>query len=213
MGVQSGKSDQGGLDSGGGPPATAELSPLGCLVEKARSHDEGAWRELYDRLSPVLRAVARRYDLGAADVDDVVAMTWVKCFEHIGRLREPRALPGWLVTTCRHESLALIRRRQRCVPVVNDALILLAADASAGSSSAEDPENAVVEREERELLRVAVGALPERQRLLVNALAELDEGQGYQEVAVSLSMPIGSIGPTRGRAVSRLRRHMTSLVA
>ncbi len=213
MGVQNGKPDDEGAECSGGAPGAAEPSFVGSLVEKARSHDDEAWRELHDRLSPVLRAVARRYDLGAADVDDVVAMTWAKCFEHIGRLREPRALPGWLVTTCRRESLAVIRSRQRCVPVVGDALTVLAADAFAWSATAEDPEDAVVEREELELLRVAVGALPERQRLLVNALAELDRGQGYQEVAVSLSMPVGSIGPTRGRAVRRLRREMTSLVA
>ena len=51
----------------------------------------------------------------------------------------------------------------------------------------------------------AIDALPARQRELMLALLAEPE-PSYAEVARALEMPIGSIGPTRARALARLRR-------
>jgi DNA-directed RNA polymerase specialized sigma24 family protein len=59
-------------------------------------------------------------------------------------------------------------------------------------------------RDQRKRLYLAIMALPERQRtILVELLRE--EDQSYVALARRLSIPVGSIGPTRQRAVSRLR--------
>jgi RNA polymerase sigma factor (sigma-70 family) len=201
------RSDRGGRQAWDEPDAV----PLCELVAAARAGEGRAWAALHARFSPLLRAVARRHRLDAVDIDEVVQLTWVKCFEHLDRLREPGALSGWLVTTCRREALGMLRGRWRCVPVAEEVFPRLAAGDEPAVSR--DPLDAVLELEAGVILREAVAALPARQRLLVTALLQEDGGQGYGELAESLSMPVGSIGPTRLRAVQRLRRDLSTLVA
>src|SRR4051812_43410268 len=87
------------------------------LVAHARSGNNRAWTALVERFLPVVRAVARSYRLADNDVDDVGQTVWVLLLKHIDRIREPRALPAWLITTTRRESLRLIRQQRRAVLV------------------------------------------------------------------------------------------------
>ena len=87
------------------------------LVESARAGDAAAWDALVDRYLPLVTAVIRRLRLSPADADDVNQTVWLRLVEHLDALREPRALPGWLATTARHEGLRLIKRRARDLPV------------------------------------------------------------------------------------------------
>jgi len=50
-----------------------------------------------------------------------------------------------------------------------------------------------------------VEQLPTRSQLLLRLLSA-DSPLSYKEISESLSMPIGSIGPTRARALEQLRR-------
>src|SRR3954447_23411750 len=87
------------------------------LVESARAGDAAAWDALGARHLPLVPAVIRRLRLSAADADDVNQTVWLRLVEHLDSLREPRALPGWLVTTARNEALRIIRLRGRNTPV------------------------------------------------------------------------------------------------
>ena len=59
--------------------------------------------------------------------------------------------------------------------------------------------------ERSDLLWRAFAALPERCQALLRVLMA-DPPPSYQQVAAAMDMPIGSIGPTRGRCLERLRR-------
>jgi len=63
----------------------------------------------------------------------------------------------------------------------------------------------VIERERAEAVRDAVRRLPEHQRRLLDWMLT-HPGAGYAEISQDLAMPIGSIGPTHGRALQRLRK-------
>ena len=149
------------------------------------------------RLIARIGAVARAHRLPAHHVDDVVQTTLLRLLEHRESIREPRALGAWLQTTARHESLRVLRDGARVRPVCPDDL---------EDGAEPSPLQPHVERGERRtaLLR-AIDALPPRQRdLMLVLLAEPEPS--YAEVARRLGMPIGSIGPTRARALERLRR-------
>ena len=73
--------------------ALAGRVELSCLAREAAAGDESAWNELVRRLDGVLRGVARRYRLAAADVDDVVQTTWLRAVDHVGRLDDPGRSP------------------------------------------------------------------------------------------------------------------------
>ena len=140
--------------------------------------------------------------LNAADTEDVVQTVWMKLTEHIGTLREPAAIGGWLSQTAHRECLRLYRRREYACDVEGFALV----------DPADGPEAVVVTRSEHETLSGALGRLPKRDQTLLGVLMK-DANPSYHLVSQTLGMPIGSIGPTRGRALDRLRREYDALVA
>jgi RNA polymerase sigma factor (sigma-70 family) len=174
------------------------------LVSHARDGDERAWELLVERYSRLLWWMARRHRLPAEEAADVVQLTWLRCLEHLDTLREPRALGSWLVTTCRRESLRVLRTSARCGPVDlegDDSTL-----AESLWSSVKDPVDVVMQEESGRLLQEAVSALPPRQRDVLMALSESSDGTDrYATASRRLGIPIGSMGPTRRRALDRLR--------
>jgi RNA polymerase sigma factor (sigma-70 family) len=184
------------LLEGGGDRAAASPSDLAGLARRAAAGDERAWEALVARLDGVLRSVLRRYRLAPADVDDVVQTTWLRALGHLHRLDEPGAIGSWLVVTARREALRSLQRGVR--EALTDEL---------EPFDVEDetrPEQVALERERDAALRRAVARLAGRQRELVMRLLATP-APTYEELSEQLDMPIGSIGPTRERALARLR--------
>ena len=167
------------------------------LVHAARSRDPNAWESLVTRFTPMLRSVARDYRLSAADIDDVVQATWTAAFTHIAQLREPESFSGWLCVTARRQALRTIKSRQREIAV----------EEPRHPDESDHPmfESSLVQEEQRAAVHAAVERLPDRQRSLITALF-YGSTSSYQALSSNLRMPPGSIGPTRDRALARLRR-------
>lgn len=167
---------------------------LEALVQALRVNDDVAWRQLTARFEGMMRSIARSYRLSRADVDDVVQTVWVRLYEHVGRLREPNAIAGWLATTTRRESLRLLQARTR-EHVTDDVALFDGAET-------ERPESELLATERHDILWRALGTLPPHQRRLMTLLTTEPD---YRAVSATLQMPIGSIGPTRARSVARLQ--------
>jgi RNA polymerase sigma factor (sigma-70 family) len=169
---------------------------LNETVKAAVRGDARAWDALVRRFTPLIRHVARGYRLAPHDVDDVVQACWLSALGSIHTLREPEAVGAWLMTTARRQSL---RAHQSSVRE------LLTDSPFPDTYAAPDClEREVMRTERAEVLRDAVRRLSGRQRSLLEALiAEPD--RSYVDVSEGLGMPIGSIGPTRERGLSRLR--------
>jgi RNA polymerase sigma factor (sigma-70 family) len=169
------------------------------LVEAARRREGPAWDELMRRYGGLVRGVVARYRLQEADAADAVQNTWLRAVEQLDALRDPERLGGWLATTAGRECLALIRRARRERPddVAGDGLVC----ADSG------PEALAVAAELNLALSIAVATLPERRQQLVHELFCRPD-RDYEQVSQSLDMPLGSIGPTRGRTLSTLRTRL-----
>jgi len=174
--------------------------PTEALVAAAADGQPQAWRELIDRYAVLVRSVCRSHRLSDADADDVAQLTWLRAVEHIGRLRDPERFGAWVATTARRECLRVLQGRKRVVPTCDEVRNPLFA-------AHVDEDDIALAAERRVAVRQALRVLPDRQRTLLRLLHSESE-PSYEDIGRRLGMPIGSIGPTRGRALERLRKEM-----
>jgi RNA polymerase sigma factor (sigma-70 family) len=174
-----------------------DLAAVARLVRRAAAGESRAWDELVSQFTPRMRAAARGFRLSRTDVDDVVQAAWLAAFQHINRLEKPESIGSWLLVTVRRAALRSLQRNAR--EVVMDE------PPSPTEPDAAGPASVVIEAERRVAVIAAVKRLPDRHRPLVDpAVAEAKTS--YAELSVQLGMPVGSIGPTRGRVLARMRR-------
>ena len=170
------------------------------LVEAAAAGEAQAWQELIDRYAVLIRSVCRSHRLCEADGEDVAQLTWLRAVEHIGRLRDPERFGAWVATTARRECLRVLQGRKRVVPTCDEVRNPLFA-------AHVDEEEIAVAAERRAAVRQALTVLPSKQQTLLRLLHSERE-PSYDVISSTLGMPIGSIGPTRGRALERLRKEI-----
>jgi len=178
-------------------------APLSQLVERARRRDERAWAELVSRHAGLVWSVARAHRLGEADAADVAQATWMTLLEHIHDVREPAAVGGWIATAARRECLRVLRRRER---------VVISAEAPERADDAAELDARLLTSERDRALWAAFRRLGSRDQALLRMLTA-DPAPSYEEIGAALGMPIGSIGPTRARALERLRRQLDAQVA
>lgn len=172
---------------------------VGVLVMQAAGGDQEAWNALVDRFSSTVWAIARGHRLNPSDAADVFQTTWLRLVEHLDKIQQPERIGAWLATTARHESLRVLRMGGR--QVANGADFETIPD----SSSDRAPDADLITSEQSQLINELVELLPVRSQTLLRLLSA-DSPLSYKDISEALSMPIGSIGPTRARALDQLRR-------
>jgi len=168
------------------------------LVAGALTGDEGSWSEIVHRHTNLVMARVRQFRLTPQQAEDVAQTVWLNLLEHLGDLREPAALPGWISTATRHECIRMTNLSRRSIPV----------DPTTGRLDAQDEvelDGELLRSERHSALRAALAELPVHQRELL-LLLSTDPPPSYQEVSARLGIPVGSIGPTRQRGLARLRQ-------
>jgi RNA polymerase sigma factor (sigma-70 family) len=168
-----------------------------AAVRAAAGGDQASYERLVAQFAGLVWSVARAHRLSRSDAEDVAQAVWLRLMEHLGRIREPRKLAGWLSTTTRNECLALLRSGQRTVP---------SADAAMASGDRATAVDHLLLAERQHALLEAFASMGESCRALLRLLS-LHPPIGYREVSDALGIPVGSIGPTRQRCLDQLRRH------
>jgi RNA polymerase sigma factor (sigma-70 family) len=175
------------------------------LVRRAGRGDEDAWAALVGRYQNFVWAVVRGHRLSAADAADAAQTTWVRLVEHLDDIQEPERLGPWLATTAHRECLRIIRIARREMPSSHESDLLDAAQE-------EEYPTDLVDRGRALELWTAFGRLPARSQALLRMLAA-EPQPTYREISDALGMPVGSIGPTRARALDQLRYEMGRISA
>jgi RNA polymerase sigma factor (sigma-70 family) len=170
-----------------------------CVVA-ARDGDRRALDVLVADLTPLVWHVARGHGLDRSTAEDVVQTVWLALLRHLDRLVEPRALAGWLVVATRREA------QRTWTPARREAAL---SDELADQLESEYglPEDAALVDDRDHRLWRAFGRLSQKCQELLR-LTVLAGRAEYRAVAEALSMPRGSIGPTRGRCLTTLRTHL-----
>jgi len=172
------------------------------LVTGARNGDKQAWDQIVERYAPLIWSICRQFRLGDADCEDAGQVVWLHLVSQLASLRDPAALPGWLVTTTRRECLRARRDAAR-LPLPTGAYI---DEGNIADTKAALAEEELLLAERHAALREAFSDLPPGYRQLV-ALLIADPPLSYAEISARLGIPVGSIGPSRRRCLARLRHH------
>lgn len=165
-----------------------------------RAGQSAAMATLVDEVTPLLWHLARQQGLSHQAAEDVVQNTWLKLVEHAPSIADPQAVLKWLITTTKRDSWAVVARRQRDEPSAYGDVREQEPDATAPS-----PEDSLLADVDGKLVWQHFATLPERCKALLRVIAFADKPD-YATVAQSLGMPVGSIGPTRGRCLAKLRQ-------
>jgi RNA polymerase sigma factor (sigma-70 family) len=175
---------------------------LAELLTEARAGRRDSLDAIVRELTPLLWQVARAQGLDRDSAEDVVQTTWLSLLRHLHGIRTPAALTGWLVTVAKREAWRVVRagRGERPMDEV----------AAAGVVDPDPvPEETLLTTERDRALWAAVRQLSTRCQRLLRIVA-FSHRPDYGILAEALDMPQGSIGPTRGRCLAKLRRLLLS---
>ena len=175
-------------------------SPTADLVLHARKGDADAWDALVERFAPLIWSICGRYSLGRADAGDVSQCVWLRLVDQLEAIHDPAALPGWLATTTQRECIRVLRAARHQLPPGHELDVESIPDGQTGMAEQE-----LLRAERHAAFREAFHRLPPPCQRLIALLLQ-DPPVPYAEIAARLGIPVGSIGPSRGRCVEKLRR-------
>ena len=175
-----------------------DVQDVAALVRRAANGDHRAWERLVEQYERLIWSITVDFKLAESDAADVAQTTWLRLLEHIDRIEYPDRVGSWLAATARNECLRCLAAHKRVVPSEDDVEL--------NGAVAHGPEidERLLADERARTVRDAMSRLPWRwQRLLELLMA--DPPASYTDISDELGLPIGSIGPTRGRCLARLR--------
>src|SRR5258707_5463814 len=174
------------------------------LVKECLHGNEQAWSLLIEKYKALIYSIPVKYGLPPHEAADVFQATCAELLVRLPDLREPRALPKWLMQVAHHECYRWKRQQQRVV----------SRDGEPDLPEPETPpiaETVLQQTQEEQMLREAMGVLSPQCRRLVELLFFETPARPYTEVAKQLGLAVGSIGFTRQKCIDRLRRQLDEL--
>lgn len=173
------------------------------LLDRLRYRDEKTWSSVVHEHEPRLRALGRSYRLGRQEVEDALQRTWLALLSHAGQIRDVECMAAWLASTMRRECLHELGRASRTrAQLVSDWTPYEVAPA--GEDEFDALSGLLDRRELAARIWRLVDGLPPRQRDLLRALYG-GGASSYAAASARTGVPVGAIGPTRQRALCRLR--------
>jgi RNA polymerase sigma-70 factor (ECF subfamily) len=177
------------------------------LIRLIVAGDQAAFARLYDRLGNVLYALACRLLNDAKEAEDllqeVFTHIWTKASQYNP---EKGTLFSWSVTILRSRAIDRIRKRNLSGSVLAGADPFAVAEQVVDNESANEP----LFRERRKMIREAISKLPAEQREVIELA--FFEGLTHQDVAVRLSLPLGTIKARIRRGLLRLRDQLKEVL-
>lgn len=168
------------------------------MVRECCKGNEDAWSALIDQYKNLIFSIPIKFGLSREDATDIFQAVCVDLLAGLNRLREPKALPKWLMQASFHQCLHWKKDR---LNLVGDA-----SQFEAWENTEKLPEKMLCEIQREQSVRDAIAALPARCNRMVCMLFLEDPPRPYQEIAKELGIATGSIGFIRGRCLKKMRQ-------
>jgi RNA polymerase sigma factor (sigma-70 family) len=160
------------------------------LVARCRAGDEGAWRELVERFSRYVYAIAvQGFRLSDAEAEDVFQEVFARAYERLDALRDDDAIKPWLAQLT----------RRLCI----DSRRASAREQLSGEELAEDVDDVLARLDEALAVHEALALLPGHCQEILDRFFARDES--YRTIGEALDIPAGTIASRISRCLVRLR--------
>ena len=175
-----------------------------------RDGERAAFDDLVELVTPLLWHTVRGQGISPVAAEDVVQTTWMRLLHSSSSIRDPQTVVKWLLTASRREAWR-VSNRARTELVRTASLFGEQGEeiAAIPLQREQTPEEMVFRDDRQRQLWAHVQSLSQRCRELMRVIAFADRPD-YAQIAASLGMPVGSIGPTRGRCLAKLRHELAA---
>lgn len=171
------------------------------LVSECLKGNEEAWSNLIDKYKRLIYSIPLKYRFSPDEATDIFQAVCLELLTELPKLRNPEALPKWIIQVTGHKCFHHKRQNQRTQATdPNDAVF--------DGDSSEHPEQILRDAEDEQKLRNVIATLPDRCQELIHMLFFEDPSRPYEEVARCLGIATGSIGFIRQRCLDRLRKNL-----
>ena len=160
---------------------------LDILIEGCRKGDQGSQEKLYRQFSGAMYGLCLQYASSEEDAQDILQDGFVKVFNKIDQVKDPKAFPGWIrrviINTAleRYRSQVLLKRVDEEPHLIED----LITDSTLDKLNAED------------LIRL-IQELSPKYRMVFNLYAI--EGYNHKEIGIKLNISEGTSKSNLSRA-------------
>lgn len=176
------------------------------LIALCRKGDQQAWTDLIHKYKNLIYSIPIKLGM-YEDAADIFQSVCLDLLSDLNKLREPKALPKWLMQVSYHKCLEHRTRAKKQVPLEDEDADNLPADDCLSSL----PEEMLAQLQSEQMVRDVVSALPARCARMVRMLFYDSPPRPYQEIAQELGIATGSIGFIRGRCLIRLRKQLEKM--
>jgi RNA polymerase sigma factor (sigma-70 family) len=174
------------------------------LVAECLNRDQEAWSALIDKYKNLIYSIPIRLGM-FDDAADIFQAVCLDLLSDLPNLREPRALPKWLMQTCYHKCLQYRRRAEKPLPLEDEH------SENSQASATALPEEMVARLQREQMVRDVISQLPPRCERMIRMLFFETPPRPYDKVAQELGLATGSIGFIRGRCLARLKKHLETM--
>jgi len=183
-------------DDGEAAPGRSELTEHAvndaALVARCRAGDNDAWRELVDRFSRYVYAIAvQGFRLPQQDAEDVFQEVFTRVYERLETLREDELVRPWIAQLTRRLCIDRLRAGTR------------ESDADLDALPEVEAEDVLASLEEAADVHEAMAELPENCRQILDRFFARDES--YRTIGDALELPAGTIASRLSRCLDKLR--------
>ena len=171
------------------------------LVRECLNGNQESWSALIEKYKKLIYSIPVKWALPREEADDIFQAVCVDLYTELSRLREPRALPKWLIQTTLHKCAKYRRQQAR----FSDEEITEDLGPSGASTDL-----IVQEVEQEQTLRDSIAAVAGRCAEMIRLLFFETPARAYADIAQELGIATGSVGFIRGRCLERLRKELLS---
>lgn len=176
------------------------------LVRRCLDGNEVAWAELIDKYKNLIFSIPIKYGFQRDEAADIFQSVCAELVNELPKIREPKALAGWLIRVAHNKCFHLRKESKRFVLQDDDE------EKNEPAASADEiPANILEQTEREQRIRCALRALAPRCRQLIDRLFFRLPVEPYQAIASELGVKVGSIGFIRMRCLDKLRAQLGDL--